>query len=313
MTANAITPPKAAKNRVRRDILQENIEVWSMMLPVLLVIFLFSYVPLWGTIIAVQDYAPGSPFFGSEFVGLRWIAKFISSIYFERLIVNTLRLSALQLVFSFWVPIIFALFLNEVTHIRYKKIVQTCSYMPYFVSSVVVAGMAIAFLDPNGIINNLLALFGAQPREFITDPDAFPAIYTIVTIWKDFGFASILYFSTLSSIDPSLYEAARIDGASHMQQIWHVTLPGLKSIIAIKLIMSVGAILSSNTDMILLLYNTATYRTADVIGTYVYREGIGGGKFSYTTAVNLFMSMIGFTLTYLANRASNALTGSGLW
>ena len=125
--------------------------------------------------------------------------------------------------------------------------------------------------------------------------------------------SSILYFSTLSSIDPSLYEAARIDGAGHMSQIWHITLPGLKAIIAIKLIMSVGAILSSNTDMILLLYNTATYRTADVIGTYVYRVGLGEGQFSYTTAVNLFMSIIGFTLTYLANRLSNYLTGSGLW
>ena len=313
MTQNAAYTPNPRKRRVRRDILQENIEVWLMLLPVLLVIFLFSYVPLWGTIIAVQDYAPGSPFFGSEFVGLRWIVKFINSIYFERLIVNTLRLSLLQLVFSFWVPIIFALFLNEVTNMKYKKVVQTCSYMPYFISSVVVAGMAIAFLEPTGIINNLLGIFGAEPREFITQPKAFPAIYTVVTIWKDFGFASILYFSTLSSIDPSLYEAARIDGANHMQQIWHVTLPGLKSIIAIKLIMSVGAILSSNTDMILLLYNTATYSTADVIGTYVYREGINGGKFSYTTAVNLFMSIIAFMLTQMANKVSNKLTGSGLW
>lgn len=314
MSQKALTPAvRPIRRRVRRDVLQENIEVWLMMLPVLLVIFLFSYIPLWGTIIAVQDYVPGSPFFGSEFVGLRWIVKFCKSVYFERLLVNTLRLSLLQLLFSFWVPIIFALFLNEVTNLRYKKFVQTCSYMPYFVSSVVVAGMAISFLDPNGLINNLIALFGGTPREFITDPDAFPAIYTVVTIWKDFGFASILYFSTLSSIDPSLYEAARIDGAGHMSQIWHITLPGLKAIIAIKLIMSVGAILSSNTDMILLLYITATYRTADVIGTYVYRVGLGEGQFSYTTAVNLFMSIIGFTLTYLANRLSNYLTGSGLW
>ena len=313
MTGNIVTGNGIKKRRIRRDILQENLEVWLMMLPVLLIIFLFSYIPLWGTIIAVQDYAPGSPFFGSEYVGLRWIVKFVQSIYFERLITNTLRLSLLQLIFSFWVPIIFALFLNEVTHLRFKKVVQTCSYMPYFISSVVVAGMAIAFLDPNGIINNVVVAFGGEPKEFITDPESFPTIYTVVTIWKDFGFASILYFSTLSSIDPSLYEAARIDGANHMQQIWHITLPGLKSIIAIKLIMSVGSILSSNTDMILLLYNTATYRTADVIGTYVYREGIGGGKFSYTTAVNLFMSIIAFLLTQMANKVSNKLTGSGLW
>ena len=219
----------------------------------------------------------------------------------------------MQILFAFWVPIIFALFLNEVTHMRFKKIVQTCSYMPYFVSSVVVAGMVISFLDVNGLINNLLAVFGKEPYEYMTDPKAFPAIYTVTTIWKDFGFGSILYFSTLSSIDPSLYEAARIDGANHTQQIWHITLPGLKAVIAIKLIMSVGSILSSNTDMILLLYNTSTQKTADVIGTYVYRLGIQGGKFSYTTAVNLFMSLIAFLLTTAANKVSNRLTGSGLW
>ena len=306
--------PARRRPKYRRDIVKENIEVWLMMLPVLALIFVFSYVPLWGVIIAFQNYQPGSPFFDpANWVGLKHIRQFLNSPFFGRLITNTLRLSVLQILFAFWVPIIFALFLNEVTHMRFKKIVQTCSYMPYFVSSVVVAGMVISFLDVNGLINNLLALFGKQPYEYMTDPKAFPAIYTVTTIWKDFGFGSILYFSTLSSIDPSLYEAARIDGANHTQQIWHITLPGLKAVIAIKLIMSVGSILSSNTDMILLLYNTSTQKTADVIGTYVYRLGIQGGKFSYTTAVNLFMSLIAFLLTTAANKVSNKLTGSGLW
>ena len=306
--------PARRRTKYRRDIVKENIEVWLMMLPVLALIFVFSYVPLWGVIIAFQNYQPGSPFFDpANWVGLKHIRQFLNSPFFGRLITNTLRLSVLQILFAFWVPIIFALFLNEVTHMRFKKIVQTCSYMPYFVSSVVVAGMVISFLDVNGLINNLLAVFGKEPYEYMTDPKAFPAIYTVTTIWKDFGFGSILYFSTLSSIDPSLYEAARIDGANHMQQIWHITLPGLKAVIAIKLIMSVGSILSSNTDMILLLYNTSTQKTADVIGTYVYRLGIQGGKFSYTTAVNLFMSLIAFLLTTAANKVSNKLTGSGLW
>lgn len=306
--------PARRRPKYRRDIVKENIEVWLMMLPVLALIFVFSYVPLWGVIIAFQNYQPGSPFFDpANWVGLKHIRQFLNSPFFGRLITNTLRLSVLQILFAFWVPIIFALFLNEVTHMRFKKVVQTCSYMPYFVSSVVVAGMVISFLDVNGLINNLLALFGKQPYEYMTDPKAFPAIYTVTTIWKDFGFGSILYFSTLSSIDPSLYEAARIDGANHTQQIWHITLPGLKAVIAIKLIMSVGSILSSNTDMILLLYNTSTQKTADVIGTYVYRLGIQGGKFSYTTAVNLFMSLIAFLLTTAANKVSNKLTGSGLW
>ena len=313
-----ITKPAAPglrkKKKYRQDIVRENVEVWLMMLPALILIFIFSYIPLWGVIIAFQNYLPGSPFFDpANWVGLKHIRQFINSIYFGRLLTNTIRLSLLSIAFTFWVPIIFALFLNEVSNLRYKKVVQTCSYLPYFVSSVVVAGMAISFLDVNGIINNLLAVFGAQPYEYMTDPDYFPAIYTVTTIWKGFGFESILYFSTLSSIDPSLYEAARIDGASHMRQIWHITLPGLKAVIAIKLIMSVGHILSSNTDMILLLYNSATYKTADVIGTYVYRLGIQGGKFSYTTAVNLFMSLIAFALTSTANWVRNKLTGSGLW
>lgn len=306
--------PIRPRKRIRQDILKENIEVWLMMLPVLIVIFIFSYIPLWGVVIAFQDYQPGSPFFEMEsWVGLKHIIKFLKSPFCTRLLTNTLRLSVLQILFAFWVPIIFALFLNEVTHLRFKKVIQTCSYLPYFVSSVVVAGMVISFLDVNGLINNLLGVFGFEPYEYITDPNYFPTVYTLTTIWKDFGFGSILYFSTLSSIDPSLYEAARIDGANHMQQIWHITLPGLIPVIAIKLIMSVGAILSSNTDMILLLYNTSTQKTADVIGTYVYRLGIQGGKFSYTTAVNLFMSLIGFGLTTIANQVSNKLTGSGLW
>src|SRR5699024_3003572 len=154
------------------------------------------------------DYQPGSPFSDTaNWVGLKHIHQFINSLYFERLLVNTLRLSLLQLLFAFWVPIIFALFLNEVTNLRYKKVVQTCSYMPYFVSSVGVAGMALSFLDVNGVSNNVLSLFGVEPKEYVTDPNAFPAIYTVTTIWKDFGFGSILYFSTLSSIDPALYDA----------------------------------------------------------------------------------------------------------
>ena len=185
--------------------MKENIEVWLMMLPVLVIIFIFSYIPLWGVIIAFQDYQPGSPFFDTaNWVGLKHIHQFINSLYFERLLVNTLRLSLLQLLFAFWVPIIFALFLNEVTNLRYKKVVQTCSYMPYFVSSVVVAGMVISFIDNQGLVTNFLTLFGFERQNYRINPDAFPATYTITNVWKGFGFGSILYFSTISSIDQGL-------------------------------------------------------------------------------------------------------------
>ena len=265
-------------------------------------------------IIAFQDYQPGSPFSDTaNWVGLKHIHQFINSLYFERLLVNTLRLSLLQLLFAFWVPIIFALFLNEVTNLRYKKVVQTCSYMPYFVSSVVVAGMAISFLDVNGLINNVLSLFGVEPKEYITDPNAFPAIYTVTTIWKDFGFGSILYFSTLSSIDPALYEASRIDGASHMQQIWHITLPGLLPTIIIMLILRMGSIFSVGYEKIMLMYNPATYETADVISTYVYRRAFESGDYSFSAAVGLFNSVINFTIIMLFNKFSKKISEVSLW
>ena len=178
------TAPARKRKKYRQDIVRENIEVWLMMLPVLVVIFIFSYIPLWGVIIAFQNYQPGSPFFDpNNWVGLKHIRQFINSPFFSRLIINTLRLSLLQICFAFWVPIIFALFLNEVTNMRFKKVVQTCSYLPYFVSSVVVAGMVISFLDVNGLINNLLGHLGIAPYEYMTDPNSFPSIYTITTIW----------------------------------------------------------------------------------------------------------------------------------
>lgn len=297
--------------------LKENVQLYSMLLPLMILLFIFCYLPMWGIVISFQDFAAGSPLFALDgsvkWVGLKHIKRFIGSIYFKRLLGNTIRLSLLELMFGFSMPIIFALLLNEVRHVRYKKIVQTASYMPYFISLVVTAGMVLSFLEIGGIINNMLSALGVQQREWIAYPEAYPYIYTATGIWKSFGFKSILYFSTISAIDPVLYESAKIDGANRWKQIWHITLPGIKYIIAIQLILNVGNILDSNTNLALLLYRPSTYSTADVIGTYVYREGIFGGKYSYTTAIGLFMSVIGFIITYITNRISNKLTGYGMW
>lgn len=217
------------------------------------------------------------------------------------------------MVFGFWVPILFALLVNEVRVHRFKKFVQTASYMPYFISSVVVAGMVISFIDVDGVVNQILSVLGKAPQNYRLVPEAFDTIYTITNVWKNFGFGSILYLSTIASIDPTLYEAARIDGAGRIRQMWYVTLPGLKNIIAINLIMGIGNILAANSELILLLYSPATYEKADVIGTYIYRLGIEGGQFSYTAAVGLFMSVIAFALTFIANKISNKLSGYGLW
>ncbi|MDO4292655.1 MAG: ABC transporter permease subunit [Eubacteriales bacterium] len=294
---------------------KENIQIYMMMLPALALIAVFCYAPMYGLVIAFQDYVPGNPFLGEgvKWVGLRWFEKFISGHYFERLIRNTLVLSGLNLVFGFTMPILFALLLDQIRALKFKKIVQTASYMPYFISTVVVAGMVISFVDTDGLVTNLLTVLGMERQNYHVNPTAFPAIYTITNVWKNFGFGSILYCSIISSIDPGLYEAARLDGANRLQQVLHITLPGLQAVIAIQLILTVGALLAANTELILLLYTPATYDVADVVGTYTYRLGILEGQYSYTTAAGLFTAVIGFCFTFAANRISDRMTGYGLW
>ena len=248
-----------------------------------------------------------------RWVGLKYFERFIGGEYFTRLIRNTLVLSGLNLAFGFSVPILFALLMDQIKTTWLKKTIQTASYMPYFISSVVVAGMVISFIDTDGLVMQLLSVFGVPKQNLRINSGAFPWIYTVTNVWKSFGFGSILYFSTISSIDPGQYEAARIDGANRWMQVWHITLPGLRNIIAINLIMAIGGILNANSELILLMYTPATYDVADVIGTYTYRMGIEGGQYSYTTAAGLFMSLIGFALTFAANKVSNRLTGYGLW
>lgn len=300
-----------------KEIIRENIEMYSMLLPVLILIFIFLYVPIYGVVIAFQDYLPGKPFLsfdGSiQWVGFKHFLKFINSIYFGRLIKNTLVLSGLNLIFGFWIPILFALIINEITRLKYKKFVQTASYLPYFISKVIVAGLVISFTSKIGIVNNFLSIFGVDPQNYMLNAKAFPIIYTITNVWSNFGFESILYFATISTIDPCLYEATRVDGGNRLHQAWYITLPGLKNVIAIKLILAVGHLLTTNKDLILLLYTNSTYETADVIETYVYRLGIEEGLFSYTAAIGFFMAIIGFSLTFVVNKISNRLTGSGLW
>lgn len=296
---------------------KEQWELMLIMLPVFILIFIFCYIPLYGIVIAFQDYVPGAPmvaFDGStRWVGLKHFIDFISSRTFPRLIRNTLVLNGLNLVFGFTIPILFALILNEVRRPLYKKVVQTASYLPYFISTVIVAGMVLSFLDTNGLINALRKMIGLPVKVFNMDPKAFPVIYTITNVWKSFGWDSILYLSAMSSIDMNLYEAAKMDGANRAQQMWYITLPSIKPTIMLLLIFAVGGMLGTNTDLILLLYNPATYETADVIGTYVYRDSLLGGRFSFGTAVGLFTSVLNFTLVFVANKVSAKVADYSLW
>jgi len=315
----ALTPRPASRLEalVRRWNKEGYWQLYILLIPVLVHIFIFNYIPMYGLFIAFQDYGPGRPFFALNdrvvWVGLKHFRAFIENPYFWRLIKNTLVLSGLNLVFGFWVPIFFALILNEVRNLHYKKFVQTASYLPYFISSVVVAGMVLSFINSDGIFNSLRGLMGLEPIAFDIDPKYFPAIYTVTNVWKSFGWNSILYLSNMSSIDTALYEAARLDGAGRIKQMWYVTLPMLKNLIMLQLIFAVGGVLSANSEMILLLYNPATYETADVIGTYVYRDSLLGGRYSYGTAVGLFTSVINFGLMYIANTISRKVCDYSLW
>lgn len=308
----------SAKPRVRAPLkrdTKENLELYAIMLPTIVLIFIFMYIPLYGIVIAFQDYIPGAPFFGpnTKWVGLKHFVNFIQGEYFTRFLFNTLRLNLMSLLMGFWVPIAFALTVNELRGSFFKKFVQTVSYLPHFISSVVVAGMVISFVSTDGVINRIITLLGGTAQAWNTNPTAFPWIFTLTGIWQSFGWSSILYLATISAIDPALYEAAELDGAGRWKKIRYVTLPEMMPLIAIQLIFFVGGMLNSDTQLILLLYNPATYKTADVIGTYVYRQGLVGGQFSPAAAAGLFMSVIGFLLVYGSNYCSRKMSDYSLW
>jgi len=311
MTLKVERPKKQKIKNVK-----DNIELYLIMLPVLIFIFIFSYIPMYGIIIAFQDYSPGSGFLfdpNIKWVGFKHFTAFITNMYFWRLIKNTIVLSLLNLGIVFWTPIIFALIINELTAVKYKKVVQTISYLPHFVSAVVVAGMVISFTNTDGIINQIRGLMGFEIVAYNNSPEAFPWIYTITNIWKSFGFGSILYLSSIAAIDTSMYESARIDGANRMKQMWYITLPMIRPTITIMLIFAIGGLLNANSEMILLLYNPAIYSTADVVGTYLYRDALLTGQFSFGTAVGVFTSIINFALVFAANAVARKTSDYSLW
>ena len=313
ITQKTSNKKKPVFKELRRDT-RDNISYWLYLLPWLLLIFLMNYVPMVGNIIAFQDYKGGSLFNPNiKWVGLKWFKEFFGSYYFVRIIRNTVILSLMNLFMGFWVPIAFALLLNELRFTKLKKVIQTVSYMPYFISSVIVASMFLSYISDNGIVVKLLGMIGIEVSALNTNKEFFPWFYTFINVWKSFGWNSILYLSTITSIDPGLYEAAEIDGAGRWKRMWHVTLPHMLPLIMIQLIFAIGGILGSNSELILLLYNPSIYETSDVIGTYMYRDGLLGGKFSYGTACGLVMSTFGFILTWTANKVSAKVTDYSLW
>lgn len=288
-------------------------KLYSFLLIPVIYFIIFKYVPMLGNVIAFRKYRGGTNLFGTEWVGLSYFTMFMKDPSFWRAFRNDLFLSVLYLVIRFPLTLIFALLLNELVRIRIKKFVQTVSYLPHFISMVIVAGMTKELLAMSGPINTLLANLGFEKIAFISLPQWFPTIYVTSGIWQGLGWGTILYLAAMTSINTDLYEAAKVDGANRLRLAWHVTIPGILPTIMTLLILDIGSILGANFEKILLLYNPLTYESADVISTYVYRMGITGGNFSYATAVGLFEGVIGLILVTSANYISKKTTNSGLW
>lgn len=284
-----------------------------LILPIMYFI-LFKYLPMIGNILAFRRYSPSYPLFGNQWVGFEYFRQFLTSADFWEKFKNTLCISLLSLAFGFPLPIIFALLLNELRSVKFKKFVQTASYLPHFISTVVMAGFIFQVTSTNGgIINDIISLFGFDKINFMAEPKYFRTIYVSSSIWQELGWNAIIFIAAMTGIDPELYEAGAIDGTNKFKEIIHITIPCIAPTIIISLILSVGSILSVGYEKILLLMNDLNKETADVISTYVYRMGLINNNYSYSTAVGLFDAVIGLILVYTANVISNKLTDTALW
>lgn len=285
-----------------------------MVLPVAALFLIFRYGPMYGLIIAFEDFIPGLGFWKSPWVGFEWFIDFFNSIYFWRLIRNTALISVYGIIFGIPISIIFALLLNEVRNKYFKRIVQTITYLPHFISTVIIVSIVMMiFSYPNGIANRILTLFGTEPLNFFQMENMFRPLYIGSDIWQDFGWGSILYLAVLTSINPELYESAVIDGANRFQQMIYISIPSMVTTIITVLILGIGNLFSVGYEKIILMYNPIIYETSDVITTYVYRKGILSGSYSYATAVGLFNSVLNFTILFIANKISKKISNIGIW
>lgn len=290
-----------------------NKAIYLMLTPVILYYLIFHYKPMYGAIIAFKDFTPSKGIMGSPWVGFKHFQEFFTDYYFMRILKNTLIISINSLIFSFPAPIILALLLNELKSKWFSRTVQTISYMPHFISMVVICGILKQFTMDDGIITYIFSLFGFEKVTMLSQPQLFVPIYVGSGIWQEIGWGAIIYLAALTGIDQEQYEAAKIDGANRWKQTLHVTLPGIAPTIIILLILRMGSILSVGFEKIILLYNPSIYETADVISTYVYRKGLLEFNWSFSSAVGLFNSVINFILIILANWMSKKVNETSLW
>lgn len=286
---------------------------YLLIIPVLVYLAVFCYKPMYGLVIAFKNYRPTRGIARSEWVGLLWFRTFFTDPFFFRLVRNTFMISALNILFGFPAPIILALLLNEIQSTKFKRTVQTITYMPYFISMVVLCSIIRIYCQQNGVFSQIMQFFGGQPQNLLMNSKYFRTIYVLSDIWHGIGWNSIIYLAALSGIDMEQYEAARIDGANRLQQVLHITLPGILPTIIILLILRMGSILNVGYEKVLLLYNSSIYETADVLSTYTYRMGMESQKYSLSTAVGLFNTMVNLVFLFLTNWISNKTTESGLF
>lgn len=318
-TVEATPAPRKARRSERRgrSRVSRAIASWQLyvlMLPALTYIVLFKYWPMYGAQIAFRRYNPADGFFGSPWVGLEHFERFFESFQFERLIVNTLTLNSLGLLIAFPVPIILALIVNQLSNGRFKKLTQTVLYSPSFISVVVIVGMIHLLFSPRaGLVNNAVEFFGGERVFFMGDPAWFRPLYIGSDIWQNAGFSMIIYLAALTAIDPALHEAAKVDGASKLQRIRHVDLPGILPVITILFILAIGNLFNLGFEKVLLMQTDLNVPTSEVIQTYVYKAGLQQAQFSYSAAIGLFNSLINLTLLLTFNWVARRANQASLW
>lgn len=289
-------------------------DLYLMMIPGLAFLILFKYVPMYGLTIAFQDFNIFAGITGSEWVGWANFQKLLGSSEFYQVFTNTLLISIYKLVFQFPIPILFAILLNEMRSMFVKRTIQTVIYLPHFLSWVVVSGLFVSILStPGGLLNQVIQALGGEPIAFMMEKRFFRSVVVTSNIWKDAGYGAIVYIAAISGIDQEIYEAARVDGAGRIRQIIHITIPGLASTIVLMFILRLGQLLNAGTEQILMMYNPVVYEVGDVIGTYVYRMGIGKMDYSFSTAVGLFESVVGFILLMSGNFLCRKLVNRSIW
>lgn len=310
-------PAAALKKERRKRLLNQMLSqkfLYVMILPGLIYFLVFKYVPMWGLIIAFQDYQPFLGILGSEWVGFKHFIRLFTEPTFFILLKNTLILFAMNVVIFFPIPILLALLLNEVRLALFKKFVQTMIYIPHFMSWVIVVSLSFVLLTVDGgLINELIAFFGGEKINFLLSQEWFRPMYNLQVIWREAGWSTIIYLAAITAVDPQLYEAAKMDGAGRLRQMWHITLPAIKSVIVVLLILKIGDTLELGFEHVYLLLNATNREVAEIFDTYVYTAGLKQGQFSYSTAVGLFKAAVGLILVMLANRLAKKFGEEGIY